>query len=54
MRRCAGAEGVGPRRIMSRKLLRILDRLGCFNFRSALASICLMRSRSPKTAADRL
>jgi hypothetical protein len=27
------------------RLLRILDRLGCFGFRSALASICLMRSR---------
>src|SRR5262249_40999648 len=29
----------------SRKLLRILDRLGCFSFLSALASIWRMRSR---------
>jgi hypothetical protein len=30
---------------LSRKLLRTLDRLGCLSFRSALASICRMRSR---------
>jgi hypothetical protein len=29
----------------SRKLLSILDRHGCFSFRSALASICRIRSR---------
>jgi hypothetical protein len=46
MRPCAGAKGVdAPPHPLSRKLLSILDRLGCFNFRSALASICLMRSR---------
>ena len=44
---CAGH----PRRLgappsqLSRKLLRILDRLGCLSFLSALASICRMRSR---------
>src|SRR5499433_4595143 len=30
---------------LSRKLLRILDRLGCFSFLSAFASIWRMRSR---------
>ena len=30
---------------LSKKLLSFLLRLGCFNFRSAFASICLMRSR---------
>src|SRR5215475_6593353 len=33
---------------LSRKLLRILDRLGCFSFLSALASIWRMRSRVTK------
>src|SRR5260370_959107 len=38
--------GLGaPPHQLSRKLLRILDRLGCFSFRSALASIWRMRSR---------
>ena len=37
--------GPAPPHQLSRKLLRILDRLGCFSFLSALASICLMRSR---------
>src|SRR5215510_5509408 len=34
-----------PQPHLSRKLLRILDRLGCFSFLSALASIWRMRSR---------
>src|SRR5262249_60638510 len=34
-----------PPHQLSRKLLRILDRLGCFSFLSALASIWRMRSR---------
>src|SRR5260370_39110058 len=38
-------EGVGgPPHQLSRKLLRILDRLGCFNFLDALASILRVRS----------
>jgi hypothetical protein len=37
--------GPAPPHQLSRKLLRILDRLGCFSFLSALASICLKRSR---------
>src|SRR5216683_310075 len=46
MRPCAGAEGVGaPPHQLSRKLLSILDRLGCLSFLSALASIWRMRSR---------
>jgi hypothetical protein len=40
-----GTTGPAPPHQLSRKLLRVLDRLGCFSFRSALASICLMRSR---------
>ncbi len=32
-------------RYWSKKLRIFLDRLGCFNFRSALASICRIRSR---------
>jgi hypothetical protein len=40
-----GTTGPAPPHQLSRKLLRVLDRLGCFGFRSALASICLMRSR---------
>jgi hypothetical protein len=34
-----------PPHQLSRKLLRLLDRLGCFSFLSALASIWRMRSR---------
>src|SRR5262249_61112861 len=34
-----------PPNQLSRKLLRILDRLGCFSFLSAFASIWRMRSR---------
>jgi hypothetical protein len=30
---------------LSRKVLKILDRLGCLSFLSAFASICRMRSR---------
>src|SRR5580692_3443238 len=42
----AGAKGGGaPPHQLSRKLLRLLDRLGCFSFLSALASIWRMRSR---------
>src|SRR5262249_22939385 len=42
----AGAKGGGaPPHQSWRKLLRILDRLGCFSFLSALASIWRMRSR---------
>src|SRR5215510_1566009 len=42
----AGANGAArSRHQLSRKLLRILDRLGCFSFLSALASIWRMRSR---------
>ena len=37
--------GPAPPHQLSRKLLRILDRLGCFSFLSALASIWRMRSR---------
>ena len=37
--------GLDPPRQLSRKLLSILDRLGCLSFRSALASIWRMRSR---------
>ena len=33
---------------LSRKLLSTLDRLGCLSFRSALASICQIRSRVTK------
>src|SRR5262249_3892662 len=41
-----GTKGGGPTPHQSgRKLLRILDRLGCFSFLSALASIWRMRSR---------
>src|SRR5215471_6956159 len=44
--RRAGEKGGGtPPHQLSRKLLRILDRLGCFSFLSALASIWRMRSR---------
>ena len=35
----------GPASSVIKKLLSILDRLGCFSFRSALASIWRMRSR---------
>src|SRR5262249_35963668 len=42
----AGANGAArSRHQLSRKLLRILDRLGCFSFLSAFASIWRMRSR---------
>src|SRR5262249_56363889 len=40
----ARSEVLGSRQL-SRKLLRILDRLGCLSFLSALASIWRMRSR---------
>jgi hypothetical protein len=35
----------GPALQLLRKLLNTLDRLGCFSFLSALASICRIRSR---------
>src|SRR5438094_2987211 len=39
------APATPPPHQLSRKLLRILDRLGCFSFLSALASIWRIRSR---------
>jgi hypothetical protein len=44
-RRRAKGGSAGPPHQLSRKLLRILDRLGCLSFLSALASIWRMRSR---------
>src|SRR5262245_12344548 len=43
--RAAAKVAAPPPHQLSRKLLRILDRLGCFSFLSALASIWRMRSR---------
>ena len=43
-RRTCAHVGAPPHQL-SRKLLRILDRLGCFSFLSAFASIWRMRSR---------
>ena len=43
LRLAGGRKAVGNQ--FSRKVLRTLDRLGCFSLRSALASIWRMRSR---------